>query len=83
MTHASVLVFLFQCENFDLSRLLTLLQNIQNARDVNLKIILPVLCHLAVGWVLLKGFKCFPSAVAQWRKTEPYLEYKVRLRSEK
>lgn len=40
-------------------------------------------CHLALGWVLLKGFKCFTSAVPQQRKTEPCLEYKVRLRSEK
>lgn len=73
----------FQCENFDLSRFLTLSQNIWNARDVNLRTILPGFCHLAIGWVLLKGFKCFTSAVPQQRKKEPCLEYKVQLQSEK
>lgn len=73
----------FQCGNFDLSQFLTLSQNIQNARDVHLRIMLSMFCHLALGWVLLRGFKCFTSAVPQHRKTEPCLEYKVRLWSEK
>lgn len=73
----------FQCENFDLSRFLTLSQNIGNARGINLRTILSGFCHLAIGWVLLKGFKCFTSAVPQQRKKEPCLEYKVQLQSEK
>lgn len=83
VSHGSVLLGGFsQCENFDLSRLLTLSQHIQYARDVNLRIFLSGFCLLGVGWVLLKGFKCFTSAVPQQRKTEPCLEYKERLRSE-
>lgn len=39
-------------------------------------------CHLALGWVLLRDFKCFTSALPQQKKTEPCLEYKVWLQTE-
>lgn len=83
MSHDLVLFWFFQCENFDLSRFLTLSQNIKNSKDTNLRIILSGFCHLAVDWVLLKGFKCFTSAMPQQRKTELCLEFKMWLQSEK
>lgn len=81
MSHDLVLFWFFQCENFDLSRLLTLSQDIKITKDTNLRIILSGFCHLAVRWVLLKGFKCFTSAMPQQRKTELCLEFKVWLQS--
>lgn len=69
MSHDSVLFWFFQCENFVLSRFLTLSKDIKIPKDTYLRIILSGFCHLAVDWFLLKGFKCFASAVPQQRKT--------------